>query len=315
MNLHTKYLGLDLRTPLVASPSPLTRDLDNFKKLEDAGVAAIVLHSLFQEQAVPCRANFEFGALNGPDAYCELIAAAKASVNVPLIGSLNCVSVDGWLDSVRQIEQAGANALELNIYSLPADPGLSASKIEKSLFTMFRSARKATKLPIAVKLWPFYTNLANIVTRLELYGADGLVLFNRFYQSDLHLERGQMIPNVIPSSPIEARLALHWISMLHGRTSADLAATTGIHSAGDAIKLLMAGADVTMVCSALLQKGVGHLKTMEHEMVAWLQSHHFSSIGQVRGLMSREMCGDPGSAERSEYFHTLSGGMPAFAQS
>lgn len=315
MNLRTTYLGLDLRSPLVASSSPLTHDLANFKKLEDAGVAAIVLHSLFQEHTVPTRANFEMGSSDGPDAYCERIADAKAAVTVPLVASINCVSVRDWPAFLGPIEQAGADALELNIYSLPTDPDLTASSIEESVIELFKEARKATGLPIALKLSPFYTNLSNVAMRLDAEGADALVLFNRFYQSDLHLDRGQMVPGLILSTSAETRLPLHWISLLYGRISADLAATSGIHTAGDCLKMVMAGADVTMVCSVLLESGIDHLRTMEKEMISWLQEHHFSSISQIKGLMSQEKTGDSGAVERARYFHNLTRDLPAFAHS
>ena len=326
MNLSTTYLGMKLRTPLVPSASPLSEDFDNIKRMEDAGASAIVFHSLFEEQIraggyephsglprarepypealtyFPERAKFEVSL----EDYLVHIAKAKEAVKIPIIGSLNGSTFGGWMTFAQQIEQAGADALELNIYALPTDPKASADDIETGYLTILASVKGQVKIPVAVKLSPYFTNLAQFARRLDENGADGLVLFNRFYQPDIDLETREVTPNVMLSTPSAMRLPLRWIAILRGRIGASLAATSGIHRATDALKMLMAGADVTMLCSALLARGIGHIKTIESEMREWMERHEYESVEQFKGSMSQQNCPDPSAFERAQYLRAVS---------
>ncbi|HWM25313.1 MAG TPA: dihydroorotate dehydrogenase-like protein [Chthoniobacterales bacterium] len=325
MNLTTNYLGINLRTPLVPSASPLTEKIDNVKRMEDAGAAAIVFHSLFEEQVrrdrhdlqyyldqgkesyaesltyFPEHADFKVG----PEAYLEHIAQAKAAVAIPIIGSLNGTTFGGWTKYAREIEQAGADALELNIYSIPSDPEQSAEDIESHYLTILASIKAQVKIPVAVKLSPFFTNFAQFARRADRHGANALVLFNRFYQPDIELETLEISPNVLLSTPMAMRLPMRWIAMLYGRIGANLAATSGIHRATDALKMLMAGADVTMLCSILLRRGIEHLKVIEREMSEWMEEHEYESVQQLKGSMSQKNCPDPSAFERAQYMRAL----------
>ena len=326
MNLTTRYVGLKLRTPLVPSASPLSQSLDNIKRMEDAGASAIVFHSLFEEQLrrerhelhhylsqgtesqaealtyFPEPAEFKVG----PEAYVKHIAKAKAAVNIPLIGSLNGTTFGGWMTYARQIQEAGADALEVNIYSVPSDPDRSAEDIEQSYLTIVASLKAQLKIPVAVKISPFFTNLAQFARRLDQHGADALVLFNRFYQPDIDLETLEISPNVLLSTPMAMRLPMRWIALLHGRVGANLAATSGIHRATDALKMLMAGADVTMLCSVLLRRGIDHIKVIEQEMREWMEDHEYQSVEQLKGSISQKNCPDPSAFERAQYMRALS---------
>jgi dihydroorotate dehydrogenase (fumarate) len=326
MKLTTTYLGFKLRTPLVPSASPLSENIDNIKRMEDAGASAIVFHSLFEEQLrrdhhelnyyldQSTEANAE--ALTyfpepaafkvGPEAYVEHIAKAKAAVDIPIIGSLNGATFGGWLKYARAIEQAGADALEVNIYSVPTDPDVSGEDIEQSYLTILTSLKGQLKIPVAVKLSPYFTNLAQFARRLDRAGANALVLFNRFYQPDIELETLEISPNVLLSTPMAMRLPMRWIAILHGRIGANLAATSGIHRATDALKMLMAGADVTMLCSVLLRRGIGHIGVIEREMLQWLEEHEYESVEQLKGSMSQKNCPDPSAFERAQYMRALS---------
>lgn len=326
MNLSTTYLGMKLRTPLVPSASPLSEDFDNIRRMEDAGASAIVFHSLFEEQIRMERHQQEGGsqAASGPyfdvvkyapksgefqvglDNYIDHIARAKAAVSIPIIGSLNGSTFGGWTTFAKQIEQAGADALELNIYSLPTDPERSADDIETGYLTILASVKGQLKIPVAVKLSPYFTNLTQFARRLDQNGADGLVLFNRFYQPDVELETRQVVPNVVLSTPSAMRLPLRWVAILRGRIGASLAATSGIHRATDALKMLMAGADVTMLCSALLARGIEHIKTVESEMCEWMEQHEYESVEQLKGCMSQQNCPDPRAFERAQYMRAVS---------
>jgi dihydroorotate dehydrogenase (fumarate) len=325
MNLTTNYLGINLRTPLVPSASPLTEKIDNVKRMEDAGAAAVVFHSLFEEQVrrdrhdlqyyldqgtesyaesltyFPEHADFKVG----PESYLEHIAQAKAAVAIPIIGSLNGTTFGGWTKYAREIEQAGADALELNIYSIPSDPEQSAEDIESQYLTILASIKAQVKIPVAVKLSPFFTNFAQFARRADLHGANALVLFNRFYQPDIELETLEISPNVLLSTPMAMRLPMRWIAMLYGRIGANLAATSGIHRATDALKMLMAGADVTMLCSILLRRGIEHLKVIEREMSEWMEEHEYESVQQLKGSMSQKNCPDPSAFERAQYMRAL----------
>jgi dihydroorotate dehydrogenase (fumarate) len=326
MKLATTYLGLKLRTPLVPSASPLSQNIDNIKRMEDAGASAVVFHSLFEEQLrrehhelhyyleqgvesypealsyFPEPAEFKVG----PEAYLEHIAKAKAAVNIPIIGSLNGTTFGGWMKCAREIEQAGADALELNIYNVPTDPERSADDIETDYLTIVASVKGQLKIPVAVKLSPYFTNLARFARSLERNGADALVLFNRFYQPDIELETLEISPNVLLSTPMAMRLPMRWIALLYGRIGANLAATSGIHRATDALKMLMAGADVTMLCSVLLRRGIDHIRVIEREMNEWLEEHLYDSVQQLKGSMSQKNCPDPSAFERAQYMRALS---------
>ena len=325
MNLTTRYLGFKLRTPLVPSASPLSEKIDNIKRMEDAGAAAVVFHSLFEEQVhrdrhdlqyyldqgtesyaesltyFPDRAEFKIG----PEAYLEHIARAKATVDIPIIGSLNGTTLGGWLAYAQQIERAGADALELNIYSVPSNPDISGDDIETHYLNILAAVKAQLKIPVAVKLSPFFTNFARFARAADRNGADALVLFNRFYQPDIELETLEISPNVLLSTPMAMRLPMRWIAMLYGRIGANLAATSGIHRATDALKMLMAGADVTMFCSVLLRRGIDHIRVIEREMREWMEEHEYESVEQLKGSMSQKNCPDPSAFERAQYMRAL----------
>ncbi|MGB8168546.1 MAG: dihydroorotate dehydrogenase-like protein [Chthoniobacteraceae bacterium] len=325
MNLATSYLGLNLRTPLVPSASPLSEDLDNLRRMEDAGASAIVMHSLFEEQIrhesqtlhhhlthgadsfaealsyFPEAEEFHFR----PDRYVQHLAKAKEALGIPVIASLNCTSFGSWTTFAREFQQAGADAIELNIYSIPTDPELTAEEIETSYLTIVASVKAQVNIPIAVKLSPFFTNFAHFAGRVVENGADGLVLFNRFYQPDIDLESLTISPTILLSTPIAMRLPMRWIAILHGRLNASLAATSGIHRGSDALKMLMAGADVTMLCSVLLRRGIGHLAEIEREMREWMAAHDYESVEQLKGSLSQRNCPDSAAFERAQYMRAL----------
>jgi len=325
MNLTTTYLGLTLKSPLVVSASPLADTLDNLKKIEDAGGAAVVLHSLFEEQlrqdSLELDERMTAGTESfaealtyfpqpseyrlGPEDYLEHIAKAKKTVKMPIIASLNGSTLGGWTSYARQIQQAGADALELNIYNIPTDMEATADKVEQTYLDILKAVKSEIQIPVAVKLSPFFTNFANMAKRLDDAGANGLVLFNRFYQPDIDLESLEVVPNVLLSTPMAMRLPLRWVAILHGRIKADLAATSGIHRGTDALKCLMAGADVTMMCSVLLRRGIEHIQVVEKEITDWMQEHEYESVAQLQGSMSQEKCGDPSAFERAQYLKAL----------
>jgi dihydroorotate dehydrogenase (fumarate) len=302
MDLTTTYLGMKLRTPLVPSASPLSEDLDKIKKMEQAGASAVVLHSLFEEETEAAKPEFQVG----PKDYLEQIRRAKSSVKIPIIASLNCTTLGGWISYTRQIAEAGADALELNVYRIPTEQEVTGSAIEETYVDTIRSVRAATRIPLAAKLSPFFSNFANIAQRLDGLGADALVLFNRFYQPDIDLEKMEVTPNLTLSVPADMRLALHWIGILYGKIRANLAATSGIYQAHDVIKMVMAGADVTMLCSALMRHGITHIQKIEMETAAWLEDHGFGSLSEIKGRMSQKNCPDPSAFERAQYVRGLS---------
>ena len=325
MNLSATYLGLNLRTPLVPSASPLSEDLGNLKRMEDAGASAIVLHSLFEEQIRYERYEFHhymtFGAESypealsyfpepaefhiGPEGYLKHISKAKETTRIPIIASLNGATLGGWIDFAKLIQQAGADALELNLYSIPTDPNLTAADVEKNYLDIVSAVKSVVSIPVAVKLSPFFTNFANMAKRLEDAGADGLVLFNRFYQPDIDLDSLEVTPNVLLSTPMAMRLPLRWIGILHGRIGASLAATSGVHRATDVLKMLMAGADVTMLCSVLLRHGIPRLSVIESELRAWMEEHEYESVAQLQGSMSQKNSPDPSAFERAQYMRAI----------
>ena len=325
-DLSTRYLGMDLRSPLVPSASPLSEDLGNVKRMEDAGAAAIVLYSLFEEQLThirrerarhrtpeassdPTAQSSPFPGQSqyprAPEYYLEHIRLAKESVGVPVIASLNCISIGGWTEYAKQIQQAGADALELNIYRVPTDIYETGAQVERSAIQIVEDVRAHVHIPLAVKLSPHYSNPANMAWRLERAGADALVLFNRFYQPDINLESMTIKSRILLSTPQAMRLPLRWIAILYGRVHTDLAATSGIHETYDVAKMLLAGANVTMLCSALLRRGIGYLRVLERDFVRWMEAHDFESVSDMQGRMSQQRCPDPEAFERAHYIRTL----------
>ena len=302
MDLATNYLGLSLRSPVVPSASPLSEKIDNVRTMEQAGAAAVVFHSLFEEQIEAAAPEFRVD----PKTYLENIAQAKRAVGIPIIGSLNCTTLGGWISYARRIAEAGADALELNIYRIPTRTDVTGSTIENTYIETVRSIRAATKIPLAVKLSPYFSSFANMAISLDDMNVDGLVLFNRFYQPDIDLEKMNVTPNFTLSTPADMRLPLHWIGILYGKLRANLAATSGIYQAQDAIKLVMAGADVTMLCSALMRHGIQHIQKIEMELVAWLTQHQHKSLAEIKGIMSQQNCPDPSAFERAQYVRGLS---------
>ena len=312
---------MTLRTPLVPSASPLSENLDNIKRMEDAGAAAVVMHSLFEEHISFERHQFlhhlshgtesypealsyfpEMHELAvGPESYLDEIMAAKAAVSVPIIASLNGSTAGGWTDYARRIEEAGADALELNIYWIPTDPELTGAEVERRYLEIVSHVKRVVSIPVAVKLSPFFSNFANMATQLVEQGANGLVLFNRFYQPDIDLESLDVNPNLLLSSPMAMRLPLRWIALLYGRLKADLAATSGIHTGRDVVKMLMVGADVTMLCSALIRRGIPYLTLIEQELAEWLEEHEYDSVEQLKGSLSQLKCPTPEAFERAQY--------------
>ena len=296
---------MKLRTPLVPSASPLSEDLSKIKQMEQAGASAVVLHSLFEEQTEGDAATGQEFRV-GPKVYLEHVRRAKSAVKIPIIASLNCTTLGGWLSYTRQITEAGADALELNIYRIPTQPEVPGSAIEETYIDIVRTVRAATKIPLAVKLSPYFSNFANMAERFDVLGADGLVLFNRFYQPDIDLEKMEVTPNLTLSVPADMRLSLHWIGILYGKIRASLAATSGFYQAYDVIKMVMAGADVTMLCSALMRYGIAHIQKVEMETAAWLEDHQFGSLTEIKGRMRQQNCPDPSAFERAQYVRGLS---------
>jgi dihydroorotate dehydrogenase (fumarate) len=325
MDLTTTYLGLPLKNPIVPSASPLSHTLDGMKRLEDAGASAVVMYSLFEEQIAHESKELDhymqYGTESfaeslsyfpqteeynlGPEEYLELIGRAKRALQIPVIASLNGISTGGWTDYAKKMEQAGADALELNVYYIPTDQRHSSEEVEQRYLDILKAVKGTVTVPVAMKLSPYFSSLANMAARLEAAGANGLVLFNRFYQPDIDLEALEVKPNVILSTPQAMRLPLRWIAVLYGRVKTSFAATSGIHNAQDVIKLLMAGADVTMMCSALLKHGPGHIRQVLDEMNQWMLDHEYVSVSQMKGSMSQKSVANPEAFERANYMRTL----------
>ncbi len=320
------YLGLKLRTPLVPSASPLSEEIDNIKQMEDAGASAVVLYSLFEEQLRQERfelnERMEHGTFSypealtyfpepeefhlGPEEYLKHIARAKEAVHIPVIASLNGSSPGGWTQYAKLIQKAGADALELNIYYIPTNVSQTSDEVEQTYLDILQAVKKEVTIPVAVKLSPFFTNFANMASRLDKAGANGLVLFNRFYQPDIDLESLEVKPNILLSTPMAMRVPLRWIAILYDCLCADLAATSGIHRASDVLKMLMAGAGVTMLCSTLIRHGIGHIRTIERELVAWMEEHEYESVKQLKGSLSQKNCPAPSEFERAQYMRAIS---------
>jgi len=324
-DLTTTYLGLKLRTPLVPSASPLSHEVDSIRRLEDAGASAVVLYSLFEEQlrqeSVELDHHLSAGTESfaesltyfpqpsefriGPEGYLNHLRKVKQAVDIPIIASLNGTTVGGWTEYARQIEQAGADAIECNIYKIPSDMNATAAEIEQSYIDILKAVKSAVTIPVAVKLSPFFSNMANMAKQLDETGANGLVLFNRFYQPDINLDALEIEPNVLLSTPQALRLPLTWIGILYGRVRANLAATSGVHGPDDVIKLLMVGADVTMLCSTLLRNGISHLRYIEQGVWEWMEKHEYESVQQMKGSMSQLRCSDPSAFERAQYMKAV----------
>ena len=325
MDLSTRYLGLELRTPLVASSSPLTGSIDELCRLEDAGVSAVVLPSLFEEQltheALELDSLWDETAAFQPEAtgyfpeaqdtdvgasdYLTLVEQAKRSLNIPVVASLNGVTPGGWARYAQQLAEAGADAVELNLYAMATDPAVTGSDLEQQQLELVSRVRAAVEVPIAVKLGPFYSSFANMATRVVEAGANGLVLFNRFYQPDLDLEARDVVPRLVLSHSEELRLPLRWIAVLHGRVNASLAATSGVHTGLDAAKALLSGADIAMMASALLENGPQHVQAVERELVDLLREYEYDSVGQLRGSYSQQAVAEPVGWERANYLRVL----------
>lgn len=325
VDLTTTYLGLNLKNPLVASPSPLAEKIDNVRRMEDAGLSAVVMYSLFEEQIIhetleldhylshgthsfaeaqtylPTTGNFSLT----PDHYIEHLHAVKQAVKIPVIGSLNGVSSGGWIHYAKNMQEAGADALELNIYFLPNDVALVSDELENSYVELVRDVCNEVTIPVAVKLSPYFTALPNFARRTVESGARGLVLFNRFYQPDFDLQELAVVPNLQLSVSNELRLPLRWIAMLYRKINADLALTTGIHTPEDAIKGLMAGANVVMTTSALLKRGIPYAGDLLQGIHNWLIEREYESIAQLRGSMSQQAVAEPGAFERANYMKVL----------
>ena len=325
VDLSTTYLGLKLKNPLVASASPLSEKVETAKKLEEAGIAAIVMYSLFEEQIIHESLELDHFLFYGTessaeidsfypqsgkytlkaDAYIETLKKIKQAVSIPVIGSLNGVSTGGWIKYAKVIEDAGADALELNLYFLPTDPAMTSTQIEENYLTLVRNVRKSIKIPLALKLSPFFTAIPNIAKRLVEAGANGLVLFNRFYQPDLDLETLEVTPNLVLSTSNELRLPLRWIAILYGQIQADLALTSGVHTAEDVIKACMAGASVAMTTSELLANGIRQVPSILADIEKWMTGHEYESIMQIKGSLSQKSVKEPAAFERANYMKVL----------
>lgn len=330
LDLSTHYLGLKLRHPLVASASPLSYSLEGIRRLEDAGAAAVVMYSLFEEQieqeSHALHHYLDYGthsyaeALDyfpqphqfnvGPHEYLELIRAAKESVQIPLIGSLNGVSSGGWTGYARLIEEAGADGLELNLYYLPTDPTMTGLEVEEMYLDVVRDVSASVSIPIAVKVGPYFSNFTHMAARLVQAGASGLVLFNRFYQPDFDLEALEVTPHLVLSRADELRLPLTWVAILYGRIQTDFAITSGVHSHLEVLKSMMAGANVAMMASELLKHGVGRIGAILDELQAWMSEHEYESIRQMQGSMSQKHVATPDAFERGNYMKVLQSWRP-----
>ena len=327
MDLTTTYLGLGLKHPVVASAGPLSSTLEGVKRLEEGGAAAVVLFSLFEEQIRHENESFDYlyeqgmerfpESLSyfpeveeyhvGPEGYLDLVRSAADATDIPIIGSLNGITDDGWTEYAREIEAAGARALELNIFYIPAEISVSGREVEERYVRIVRRVKRAVTIPVAVKLSPFFSSMGEMARRLVEAGADGLVLFNRFYQPDFDLDALEVRTTLELSSPGEIRLPLLWIALLHGRLDTSLAATSGVHGAAGVIKYIMAGADVAMTTSALLRHGPAHIETLVNDMTVWMERHDYESVRQMKGSMSQEKVEDPTAFERANYIKVLEG--------
>jgi dihydroorotate dehydrogenase (fumarate) len=330
VDLTTTYLGLKLKNPLVASPSPLSEKVENVVHMEQAGIAAVVMYSLFEEQIIHESLELDYFLTRGtesfaealtyfpnigkytlaPDKYIEILEKTKRAVNIPVLGSLNGVSTGGWIEYAQKIQDAGADGLELNLYYLPTDINLTSTQLEDNYLKLVNDIRGKVKIPLAVKLAPFFTALPNFANRLVQAGADGLVLFNRFYQPDLDLENLEVVPNLVLSNSDDLRLPLRWIAILYGKVKADLALTSGVHTSEDAIKAIMAGANVAMTTSALLKRGTSAIQQILTGLEKWMTEREYESVQQMRGSMSQGAVAEPAAFERANYMKVLNSFNP-----
>ena len=325
-DLSTQYLGLTLKNPLVVAASPLCQSIDNIRRMEDAGAGAVVLHSLFEEQLTlesreldrylsegtesfaealsyfPDVTNYKMG----PEGYLQHIQQAKAAVKIPIIASLNGVSAGGWTKYARNMEEAGADALELNIYYVATQTDMSSTEVEQMYIDLLSQVKATVRIPVAVKLGPYFTSVANFAQKLDEARANALVVFNRFYQPDFDLENLEVVPNLTLSKSYELLLRLHWVAILYGHIGADLAITGGVHTAHDVLKAMMAGAKVAMMTSVLLKEGLDHLKTIHADLLTWMEEHEYESIRQMQGSLSQQKVAEPAAFERANYMKVLS---------
>lgn len=326
IDLTTRYLGFKLKSPIVASASPLCESIDNLRRMEDAGIAAVVLPSLFEEQLEIEGEAIDFNLSQGgdtfaeslsyfpdlhcynlgPDGYLELIHKAKKAISIPVIASLNGTSLGGWLRYARLMQQAGADAIELNLYGVPVDPERNASEIEQEYCEIASNVKAGVTVPVAVKLSPFFTALPHLARCLDESGANALVLFNRFYQPEFDLEALDVVPVITLSNPQELLLRLHWVAIIYGQVRANLAITGGVHRAGDVLKCIMAGASVAMMTSALMREGIEHVRVVLQQISEWMEEHEYQSIHQMRGSMSHRSVPNPISLQRLNYIRVLS---------
>jgi dihydroorotate dehydrogenase (fumarate) len=330
MNLSTEYLGLTLKNPIVVSSSPLSHHVDSIRRLEDVGAGAVVMYSLFEEQITFDSYYVDYYLTHGsdsypesltylpemqgynvwPDEYMNLIRKAKEAVDIPIIASLNGATSGGWTDYATLMEQAGADAIELNIYHIPTDAEVSGYQVEEGYLNILRDVRETVSVPVAVKLNPFFSSTANMAKKLVAEGANGLVLFNRFYQPDIDLETLEVVPRLVLSNSRELRLPLRWVAILYGRVAADFAITTGIHNSEDVLKALMAGARVTMMASELLQRGIRRISEILNEVTQWMKEREYESVMQMIGSLSQQHCPEPEAFERANYMKTLASYRP-----
>ncbi len=325
MDLSTTYMGLKLKNPIVPSASPLSRHVDNVKRMEDAGAAAVVLYSLFEEQIVHeslaldhfishgehsyAEALSYFPTLNefnlGPNEYLEHIFRVKQAVDIPIVASLNGVSLGGWIEYAKWMEQAGADGLELNLYFVVTNPDLTSQAVEQDYVDVLTAVKQAVNIPVAMKLSPFFSSLPNLARRLDQAGANALVMFNRFYQPALDIEALEVVPHLVLSTPEESKLPIRWVAILYGHLAASMAVTSGIHTPENVIQAIMAGADVTNVCSMLLKSNVAKIDWLLRSVAWWMEEHGYSSIAEMKGSLSQKSCAEPGAFERANYMKAL----------
>lgn len=325
MDLSTTYMGLKLKNPIVSAASPLSQKIDTIKAMAEAGSSAIVLHSLFEEQITHESGELDHYLSYGTESYAEAtsyfpepdefvlgtseyldhISKAKKAVDIPIIASLNGVSKGGWIKYARNIEEAGADALELNVYYIPTNPGLTSAELENMYIEILNSVKSNVKIPVAIKLSPFFSTMANMAKRLDEAGADALVLFNRFYQPDFDLEKLEVVPNLVLSTSWELRLPLRWIAILYGNIKANMAASRGVHTFEDVLKVVMAGGDIAMMASELLMNGVSRIREILEQITEWMEEKEYESITQMKGSMSQKSCAEPAAFERANYMKTL----------
>jgi dihydroorotate dehydrogenase (fumarate) len=318
-------MGMTLRSPLIVSASPLSEYIQNIKMMEEAGAGAVVLYSLFEEQIRLEQHELHFHTTHGtesfaealsyfpdldeykmgPDEYLNHIRKAKESVKIPVIASLNGSTLGGWTEYAREMAKAGADAIELNIYYIPTDMDLSGSNVEQTYIDILRSVKSVVDVPVAIKLSPYFSNMANMARRFDDAGANALVLFNRFYQPDIDLEEFEVVPNVQLSTSSAMRLPMRWIAILKDKIAADLAATSGIHTGLDAVKMILVGANVVMLCSALLKHGIFHLQNIEKHLIEWMEKNGYESVEEMTGIMSQQKTADPSNFERAQYMKAL----------